>query len=1158
MKRRVKALLLAALMVVSMVLTEIPVARASETQSGLAISSIDVNAGETFTIELKFPAIPAEQECLLIQGDIEFDTEAFEVVEIAAEEIASNYFVNPEEANEYGVISILLYENKNPLPLENGYAATITLKAKENLKGSYEFELVEYLVSDADLQMLVEGADVTSVSINVVIPATKVTIDSTALTLAEGETASLTATLTPGNTSDTAAWSSSDATIVKVDETGTVTAVKPGKAIITVTAGSVSATCEVTVTCSHKETTAYEKVEPTCTTPGHEAYEVCNTCGEVVSGSDVEIAVIPHTLVDVVAKDYEVTAPTCTEKGVYHKTCSVCGYVSEETFEVGALGHDFSEHKAFVEPTCEATGTKEYFDCSRCDAVSFDGTDACAKEELVISALGHNLKYVAAVAATCDEDGNIEYWTCTVCGKLYKDAEAKTQIIEKETIISATGHSNSGIWETDENYHWKNCGGCGNLFKYEEGEHVYAETLESDGEYHWKECTICGYITGKEAHVGGSATCLELATCTTCGTKYADLGAHNFAEVVDAKYLAKAATCTTKAVYYQSCTVCGEAHETITFEAGEALGHDYQAVAEVAPKCEETGTKAHYVCSRCDVISLDKAVTCEKADLVIPATGHGYAQVEKADALKSAATCTEKAVYYESCTACGKVNKEATFEVGEALGHEYEVTEASATCTTGGYATYACIRCDHSYKSDYVDALGHSFENYVADGDATCTEDGTKTAKCERCDATETIANIGGALGHDHKAVVTAPTCTAAGYTTYTCARCQDTYKADEVAALGHDRKAVVTAPTCTEVGYTTYTCTRCQDTYKTDEVAALGHAMAEVEKEEYLKAEATCVSKAVYYKSCAVCGVADAEATFEVGEVDAANHVGETEVRDAKEATCYAVGYTGDTYCKACDAKLVTGEEIAKLPHNITEWVVTKEPTTAETGLKTGYCTNAGCTEEHTVVIAKLVEAEKEVVVESTEVKVESVVVKGETNVNESVVLQVENVTNTISEAETATITESVKTLEEVKDNAEVIKVLDISMLLREETSNGDVVVETEFELQGSVEIKIQLSDELVDNYENLVLVHVKDDGTVEVVPYTIDENNVVTFVANGFSYYTFVGTEKAPVEDSEDTNQQGPTSPTTGDASSIVLWVALAVVALGAAVVVIRRRQR
>ena len=35
--------------------------------------------------------------------------------------------------------------------------------------------------------------------------------------------------------------------------------------------------------------------------------------------------------------------------------------------------------------------------------------------------------------------------------------------------------------------------------------------------------------------------------------------------------------------------------------------------------------------------------------------------------------------------------------------------------------------------------------------------------------------------------VVTAPTCTEAGYTTHTCSRCSDSYTDSTVAALGHD-----------------------------------------------------------------------------------------------------------------------------------------------------------------------------------------------------------------------------------------------------------------------------------------------------------------------------------------------------------------------------------
>ena len=76
---------------------------------------------------------------------------------------------------------------------------------------------------------------------------------------------------------------------------------------------------------------------------------------------------------------------------------------------------------------------------------------------------------------------------------------------------------------------------------------------------------------------------------------------------------------------------------------------------------------------------------------------------------------------------------------------------------------------------------------------------------------------------HEYKAVITAPTCTEKGYTTYTCS-CGDAHIGDEVAALGHDYQAVVTEPTCTEGGFTTHTCARCGDSYTSDAAAALGH----------------------------------------------------------------------------------------------------------------------------------------------------------------------------------------------------------------------------------------------------------------------------------------------------------------------------------------------
>ena len=72
---------------------------------------------------------------------------------------------------------------------------------------------------------------------------------------------------------------------------------------------------------------------------------------------------------------------------------------------------------------------------------------------------------------------------------------------------------------------------------------------------------------------------------------------------------------------------------------------------------------------------------------------------------------------------------------------------------------------------------------------------------------------------HSYKAIVTAPTCTAKGYTTYTCS-CGDSYVDTYVDALGHawDNGTVTKEPTATETGIRTYACTRCNET-KTESI---------------------------------------------------------------------------------------------------------------------------------------------------------------------------------------------------------------------------------------------------------------------------------------------------------------------------------------------------
>ena len=193
-----------------------------------------------------------------------------------------------------------------------------------------------------------------------------------------------------------------------------------------------------------------------------------------------------------------------------------------------------------------------------------------------------------------------------------------------------------------------------------------------------------------------------------------------------------------------------------------------------------------------------------RADIVCEADvmNHTY------EAVVTEPTCTEGGYTTYTCSVCG--HSYVADEV-DALGHTYEAIVTEPTCTEGGYTTYTCSVCGDTYVADEVDALGHSFGEWTVTTEPTCTEKGEEKRTCA-CGETETREVD--ALGHSYEAVVTEPTCTEGGYTTYTCSVCGDSYVADETEALGHEYESVVTDPTATEQGYTTHTCKHCGESY--------------------------------------------------------------------------------------------------------------------------------------------------------------------------------------------------------------------------------------------------------------------------------------------------------------------------------------------------------
>ena len=281
---------------------------------------------------------------------------------------------------------------------------------------------------------------------------------------------------------------------------------------------------------------------------------------------------------------------------------------------------------------------------------------------------------------------------------------------------------------------------------------------------------------------------------------------HNFVD----PQVTKHATCTEKGEVVSTCA-CGktktEEIDMIPHTAGEAVRKN-----EVAPTCSQEGSYDLVVsCTVCKTVLATEHHTIDK----LPHTPKAAVKEKEVPA-----TCTEDGSYDEVvyCSVCDEEVSRETKTI-EKLGHAYTAVVTAPTCTEQGYTTYTCSRCQNSYVGDYVAAKGHTEiteqENVKP---ATCTEDGSydEVVKCSVCgeEFSRTPKTIP-ATGHNYVETVTAPTCTAKGYTTHTCSKCGDTFKSDEKAALGHKWDSGKITKTTATTYTTTYTCTRCKATKK-------------------------------------------------------------------------------------------------------------------------------------------------------------------------------------------------------------------------------------------------------------------------------------------------------------------------------------------------------
>ena len=157
----------------------------------------------------------------------------------------------------------------------------------------------DFFFADSDSKYYTINYDPNGAAVTVAAapkPATGITLNKSALTLTAGNSdTSLTANVTPSDSTDTVVWSTNKPAVATVDSaTGKVTAVSAGEAIITAKAGTKTATCTVTVTCAHSSLRPVAEKASNCTEKGWDAYKKCDLCGKLFDMNDNPLAEIPY------------------------------------------------------------------------------------------------------------------------------------------------------------------------------------------------------------------------------------------------------------------------------------------------------------------------------------------------------------------------------------------------------------------------------------------------------------------------------------------------------------------------------------------------------------------------------------------------------------------------------------------------------------------------------------------------------------------------------------------------------------------------------------------------------------------------------------------------------------------------------------------------
>ena len=491
-------------------------------------------------------------------------------------------------------------------------------------------------------------------------------------------------------------------------------------------------------------------------------------------------------------------------------------------------------------------------------------------------------------------------------------------------------------------------------------------TCEGNGNIAYFKCSKCDkyfqYNEEDEETPGDEITDKDEVVIKTDG--------HDFSKKdKDNKYLAIPGKCSTKAIYYVSCSKCGisskgfEEEDTfsgdkdLTKHEGETIV-DEETVKEAT--CQNKGYTGDKICSVCKTVVKNGTETDFAPHVFTKETVD-----EKY--FKSEADCLSPAIYYKSCEVCGLSSEgtddEATFESGEKdmTKHQsedkwettYEYNDDVLKCRGGGKAITKCLCGEIKAEESFTN---HN-RIYIDEKEPTCTEPGNETyAVCSRCGellvGDPTPIDAKGHSPEDVEAVE--PTCTEPGNTAgKRCTVCGETIEGLEtVDAKGHKEEISKKVPaTCTDKGRERGSvCTVCGViTDGCEELPALGH-----DRVQHEAVQATCTEDGtIEYYTCRNEGCdliwklaadedvdpEDEESKYiEITEEETIvpkGHVWDVENADytiegGKEPTCTEAG-KGKVGCKNCD--VVEERETPVLDH---DWEETR--TVESTCVDDGY----------------------------------------------------------------------------------------------------------------------------------------------------------------------------------------------------------------------------